>query len=457
MTSHPLSEIALRAARYEDAPPGLPDHAIVFSNTERRFLQCGRKYFLGVIEGLKTRTDGVPRSYGVAWHAAKEPIYQAWLEDRPAGQAEVRRALSDVRGRLARAASEGRLDPADAVDIADRLDDNLDVWMTLTGGRPPTSYRLIAYELPLAMPVLGPTGRPYAPEMFLVPDEQRAGEWRLARAGDDPARAVAVRWPFYFIGRLDMVFQNRATGALRAGDDKTSAQPETYLSRVTNDPQVPSYLTLLRHAVRSGHLPGVGPGTPVEGFWHRVTASQGFAEAKQLKGTKNDPVQVSTAKNMRVPSWRYRAKLEELGLDPRDPDYAAHLVYLQSTVDQKIELHEHMDYSDAELDRLERELHGHAQQIAKFWRDAFRLRRASDADRTHPRNPVCQLPGGSCDLVGPCMRDGEFVRRSFDVKPWQTWGPRAPQAEKPPSASTEPPAVAAGSESSTPSTSSIDW
>lgn len=129
-----------------------------------------------------------------------------------------------------------------------------------------------------------------------------------------------------------------------------------------------------------------------------------------------------------MPSWRYRQRLVDLGLDPRQPEYAEHLGYLRATVDERVEQHDWQDYGDAELDAFERELLGDARAIAQHWRAAARMTHAEDVDAAFPRRPLCQLPGGTCDLVGPCMRDGAQVRLDYEVTPWQTWAARSPGA-----------------------------
>ena len=51
----------------------------------------------------------------------------------------------------------------------------------------------------------------------------------------------------------------------------------------TKDPQVPSYLSLLRYSVDKGLMPGIDPGTPITGFWHRVVHNGGYSEPTVLK------------------------------------------------------------------------------------------------------------------------------------------------------------------------------
>lgn len=184
--------LAIQARRYEDAPPGLPPRCVVLSTSERKLLACPRRYFLAAIEALRSRRARVPVAYGVQWHRAKEPVYRAWLEDRPARRAELEESVALVRDALVAAMNRGELAPEEVVDVADRLQDNLDAWLHVTGGQPPRDYRLVGYELPLAMPVLGPGGRPYAPEMLVV---EEGGGYRLARPGEAES-AITVRWPF---------------------------------------------------------------------------------------------------------------------------------------------------------------------------------------------------------------------------------------------------------------------
>lgn len=417
--------------RYEKAPPGLPPRCIVISNSERRKAICPRQYLLSTIEALRPRVTTAALEYGSLWHGMKERgVYPAWMEDRSPRPDEIEGAIKWAEQSVLATMNENRLDPEECFEVISKLRGNLEAWLRMNGaGAPPVTLRMIGFEIPLAMPILTPSGSVYAPEVYVVDstDEDGGPMVRLARSGE-MKRARKVRLPWYFQGRLDNLFLRVGPNpALYVADDKTSKDPQGLVSRLTNDPQIPSYLALVRYNVAQGNLRhlGIEPGTPVLGFWHRVTSSNGFSEPKVLakvaKTGDKAGMSLSVDKRQRIPSWKFEQAIADVGDDPAL--YADFVAHLRQNVDASIERSDFTDYGNDEIDRFERELHGDAARIAMMWRDAVRARTLDDIDRTHPRRPVCTIPGARCDWMGPCMRDGEQVRLGYDVKPAIRWAP----------------------------------
>lgn len=423
----PRPTLILRADRYHGAVLGLPGRSVVISNSERNLLACQRKYLLSQIEGLRPKARSYPKSYGIAFHEFREVVNRAWIADRAPRPDEVAAIGEKVRRDLIEDQVAQRLDAETANDLYDSLTAGVEAWTWATGGgQPPQGYRLVATEVALAMPIRLLTGAPYAPDTRLT--RIGTGLYRISIPGDTKARGAAItaRIPWYFLGKLDMLFVHRASGTVWVADDKTSAQPEALARKVYNDPQVLSYLALVRYAVRAGLLVGYGipKDAPIGGFWHRITSNAGYSQPKQLKTTtlKNGTVKgggLSVARNQRIPSYRFEAKIRELGLDRGD--YADFLSHLRTHVDPFIERNEFVGYANDEIDRFERELLGDAQRAHESWRKAWSAKHQEDLDVTHPRTRICQLPGGHCEYVGPCMRDGALARADYDVAPRATW------------------------------------
>lgn len=419
------ADLSSRPARYDGArrPENLPDRAIVMTNSERKLLACPRRYLLEVIGGLGSPGTGASR-LGDAFHYAKEcGVYPSWLEDRPPPRAEFEAGIEAAVRRLLSAAGEEWREKAE--EDAVRLRSVLEAWWFVTdGARPPTGYRLIGAEIALAMPIRVPgSSTAYTPETRLVEDP--SGTWRIAGAGE-PAD-LTVRWPYWLAGKIDALYAHRRTGALYVSDDKTSSSPAERLRAVLTDSQVPSYLALVRHAVREGLLPGVARDARVVGFWHRIVSSLGYREPAVLKSGA-----LSRDVRARVLSRDYEQALRDRGLDVTD--YEPYLRLLRERVDAGVELHEHTDYSDEELDLHEAELYGSARTAASLWRSASRARTAADLAATHPRVPICQAPGSRCPVAGPCVRDGVEARANFSAQPWQVWttaSPKLPLGEAP--------------------------
>jgi len=406
--------------RYDRAPIGLPDRAVTISHSTLIQAHCPRRYLLRRIEGLRPKRIRLAPTYGSLWHRVKEHVHRAWLQDRAPTEQEMIGAEWEAEQTLLGFVDKDQMTEEDADGLMLRLRGNLEAWLRMNrGGAPPESYRLVAYEIGLAMPIRTRSGRVYAPEVPVVRD---GDVWRLARPGER-SRAYVVRWPWYFVGRLDQLMAHRSSGVLWVSDDKTSASPGDMLTRLSNDPQVPGYLSLVRHASREGLLPWVPQGAEVKGFWHRITHSGKLSRPTVLKGRKKDAPSpgLSVARNRRIPSWWYRKALVEHGFDPGEDKYRDHLAYLRSHVDANLERIDWQSYGDDDLDRYDRELYAGAARLAQMHRDAVRASTVEDLDKTHPRVAVCQSSKFGCDYVGPCMNDGAEVRHDYEVRAAQTW------------------------------------
>lgn len=399
--------------RYPAKIPGLPEKAITISNSTRKVAQCPRRFLLEEIEGLRSPQRRKAPTYGTLYHSVKEEVYRAWMRDEAPAWEDVQRALDQAAWVLGSEVGEENISRDDADEVFRRLDSGIRAWWRLTdGGRPPENYRVLGYEIALAMPIRSPSGHAYAPQMYAVPE---GDGWRLARPAEHD-RAIEVRWPWYLIGRLDLLMQDRRTGALLVKDDKTSSQPASRIASLSRDPQVPSYLSLVRHASREGLLSYVPVGTPVIGFWHAVSHSGGYSAPRVNKNGR-----LSHAKNQRCTSWDMLAAIEEHGHDPSEAPWTGLLDHLRCSVDAEVEQTSWQRYGEDDLDRHEREVYADAVKISAAWRAAVRAPTIEALDVSHPRVPVCMSPGAYCPVMGPCARDGEQVRTDYEVRPSQTW------------------------------------
>lgn len=434
--------VAVSLDRYEDRPiAGLPadPRVVMVSTSERTTAACPRRWYYNHGLGLRSAPTG-PMDYGTAWHDFTEDLRRCWMAPgAPAydprfldtcwrcslagfdpacgecggfGLGPVLRAqvrwLTAQQANTAAWGAENE-DGETVEHRVDRLRRAAHGRLVVYGATPPPGYEVAAVDLAVACPVYAPgSTSPYAPEVFLAAVE---GGWRFARPGDDPASVRAVRWPWYWVGKLDAVYRSLRDGSLLVVEDKTSADPAGYLRGVTIDPQTTGYVAMAAHAIATGALAG----SRVAG-WRFEVASSGYQyDPAVLKDGK-----LSLAANRTVPSWRFEQYLADHKIDPAP--YLDHVDGLRERVDPRLYLHEQSPVGAEDVAQWHVESWATCRVLAEHRRAAWR---AGDdpvqVAGAYPRQPVCRLPGGHCAFRGPCARDGADARSRFERRDGPSW------------------------------------
>ena len=456
---------AVNADRYEGVPIlGLPDdpRVVLISTSERGSLGCDRRWFYGYGLGMK----GAPSdamTYGTAWHEVMEDVHRfqmrltpspsagptatptpyedSYLEacglcflgvasdgsnggncpccgsdgsapgDGPLLRIEARWRAEAAAGKLAADEDEEGDEDEKKESIeqrVERLRRAAQGWLRVNGRVGLPGYDVVGVELAVACPVRAPGSvKVYAPE---VPLAFVSGGWRFARP-DDPTNTVRkVRWPFYWIGRVDAVFRSRTDGSLLVGEWKSSRDPSGYVRGITVDPQTYGYGAMLDH-VRA-HFGG----GRVRGFLFDVASSvlQRDPETLQKGG-------LSKALNRTVPSWRFEAAVVARGEDPASPMYADHVCALREQKDPRLYVREPGGIGAVDLAAWHVETFAMAKRIAENRRNVVDAIDAGSVALLFPRQPVCRQPGGFCSYRGPCSSDGPDARRAFPVRQDPVW------------------------------------
>jgi hypothetical protein len=432
---------------------GLPARAVVITNSERGDAACDLRWYYGQGLGLGSVRKSTPLSFGSAAHLAMEDVWGWWARtdaDYDAGWLEtcvwcalqvgptpgvardpvypgapchacngttlgpVPRAIAQWEAdRDLQAAAFGAPDEDEDEDLprrAERLRRVLTGYLRVNGTRPPGDLRVISVETTIARPILGPTGKPYAPEVPLFRDDD--GGYRFARPGDDPTRVKMEKLPWYFLGTVDALLASRNTGMLFVGEHKFSKQPETFLHGLTNDPQTAAYCWTLDAVKDDLDLPpeivaaiaANGGKRKVGGYLYMVNASSFQYDPEPLKAGG-----LSQAKNRTVPSWRYEAALAvaQAGT-PGNPklasaDYADHIADLKVRIDPRLYRRESGSVGPIERARFGVEVYGIATRHAKMRREVWLADGSKSRVLTSfPRTPVCRQAGGFCSFRGPC-------------------------------------------------------
>ncbi len=287
--SSPARPARLVIPRYGSIP-GLPARAMIFSNSERMELGCDRRWFHRYAEHLRPAEEARALSYGTEWARVMEDVHRWWMVTdarypleqvigkgpdssdphgscpwcsgekmigRYSGSAGSLRCdecdgsglsvLFRARLEWLSGASEGE-EAAEAQAEVETLFRALRGWCEMYGANPPVEYRVVAVELDVLAPVVDPaTGKPFRPRLPLVEVEDG---WRIAGPGETPTTWGSFPW--FQVGKLDVVLQHRVTGALWIEDAKSSRDPWGYLRNVTVDPQTTGYLWMLRESIAAG-------------------------------------------------------------------------------------------------------------------------------------------------------------------------------------------------------------
>lgn len=441
---------------------GLPARAVALTNSERGDAACDLRWFYRSGLGLASARTEEPLSFGSAghdamqdlwgWWAATDAEYDArWFETcvwcalgtsggtcekcGGTGLGPVPRAVAKWYADAASSAARFGAPDEDDDEIperADRLRRVLTGYLQFHGKHPPADLRVVGVEVPIARQIVGPNGKPYAPEVLLYRCDD--GGYRFARPDDDTSRIEVSKLPWYYVGILDVILASRATGMLFVGEHKFSKAPETLLQGLTNDPQMDGYCWALEAAAPGLVLPpeiqalvDARGGVPkVGGYLYMVNSSGMQYDPKILKDGS-----ISEAMNRTVPSWRFEAHLDSIVATPETRTrYAPHVAALKARYDSRLYRREPGLVGAIGRSRFEREIYAVAKRTAQMRRDVARVSAPEDVEHAFPRTPVCRIAGGSCSFRGPCasktvetsqiLTSGAFV-----VSDGQRWFPTA--------------------------------
>lgn len=408
--------------RYDDQQV---ERAWTLTTSERTAAACSLRHYFRYSERLRSTEDERPLRFGTAFHAVIEQIFRHFASTDTAVDGEQVEGWidgvasgwrSDERIRLAVSSEEIEAD-VEALAHAVRG------WLRTYGSAPWRDYAVVAVERSFTAPILHPrTGAPLRSKMLVVEEGDRI---RPAGGGEAPG-ARTVQWPWLYLGRVDAILRHRTTGAIWLLDHKTSSSPETFASGLAGDPQAIGYVWLVEQAIRSGALADVGVerDARVAGFVYNIVSS-----AKQRKPEVLKKGGLSRAKAI-SPSWLYEQAIRENGLAIED--YAEHLEGLRETVDRRLYLAEWVSVGHEDRERFRREVYADAVRIAALYREAARAESVLDLALTHPRTPVCRLPGGYCSYRGPCAEDGPEARSGFEIGSGVYWTTKASGAANAP-------------------------
>lgn len=458
--------------KYSTGAIGLPDHGCYITVTQSEFSRwyCPRHALFAVVEGMRTRPT-LAMMLGTAWDAWKRDVWTWWMKrDQPYPSSALEACAwcggdgcetCDQTGTSAlQAAVEGletdaaHIDTYEVEQAAETLRRMAEGWLAFYEGQQLDDWTVAGVQVAVARAVPGPAGTPYTPTTYLVEAEPveettalgftvQAARWRLARTGE---HGIAVRWPWYQVGTLDVVLRHRSTRVALVVDDKATRSPASWADIIRVDPQLPGYCWMLDPVVErlgcsrvAGYTYEVAstnrqqdpellkPVLPSVDELKAMAAERGLStkglkkdDLVELLGVVGAPA-MSRASTGCVPSWRYLRALEAHGIDP--DDYADHVESLRARVDAGLYLRglpALLPYSTDVGARYGRELHAKVERIAEARRAAALATDPAQLDTTFPRVPVCRS-GFRCAYEGPCLVGPAGSLESYTTEVDQIW------------------------------------
>lgn len=435
--------------------PGLPadGKAIVVSNSSLATQECPQKWWLSQVVGLRPERETTAQSFGNAFHLFSEHFHTwamqndgvpyderfllgCWCGEAPSCSGCHGTGWGPIafaRERWTELAEQGAMDAEAVGPLVDKLYRAARGYIIRYQGLPFQRAEVIAVEQSLAMPVLRSSGAVFRPAVDIVETDQG---FALASSLVDVhgvqfarklkiGRVRRVRWPWYFIGKLDVILRDRESGLAIIPDVKTSVDTGKFDLRFKLDPQLPGYARLVHwHRERLG-VSGVlftaydvvsssmqydphelKPEVP------KVDDLKAMAEARGLstKGLKKDDLvlalgidprpKLSTAANRTVPSWLFQEAVDRLGLGH---EYDDHILDLETSTDRKLYRRLTDAISPTEMDRWMDELVGRCARVHDDYRIATMVAKGEvSLHSAFPRVPVCLSPGRSCPLEAAC-------------------------------------------------------
>lgn len=295
--------------RYNSRPvPGLPGAAMVLTNSTRKDLICGRRWWFSQGLALNREASAAMR-FGSSFDRVMEGILE-WYSVNPDAQITMEDLEVPGEGSLARVTEAMVLEADSYPDGVEaeitRLTRAVDGWVRRYSQAMAEDFLVLDAQPMIAVPVTSPTtGKVYRSK---VPVVKIPEGWRVATAWDSPEEVSLVTLPWFQLAKLDGVVLHRSSGTVYAWETKTAANPDGYSRDLHLDTQLPGYTRALWYATK---VLGLYGGRDVGGYVWDVTSNR----------VQNDPTvlasgRISMAKSTRVPSWRWEEVLVRL-LDGR--------------------------------------------------------------------------------------------------------------------------------------------
>ena len=404
--------------RYGTDIIGLPDSAMVITNSDRSSWICPRQGYYSHVVGLRSKPNAAMR-FGSAFDNAMGMLFEFYANGRRF-RGDNDRIADLTHAGVHELLAEQREKAVSEEDYQRILDDseelNLSVYNALRGWIEEyendfcEQWDVVGTQVKLAAPVVS-GDKVFKSKVPVVQGADAHGNvtWRLARAGDEQHRLVTLPW--FQICKLDALVQHKKTGQIVVWETKTSKTPEAYSRNLILDNQVPGYVRAVLYNLQEGNIVG----TPSTRWVWDVTSSAKRPPPRLLKNGK-----YSKASNSRTPSWMWQDLLN----DPDNPYASGNTDDINEMRDNAAlnidELFHYREYGSYTVDRLreyEIELLADVRKYAANLRAGASIDTVEDSAmhvaNAFPRQPYCRKPGGYCSFTAVCQSDNAFSRAEY--------------------------------------------
>ena len=391
-----------------------------FSNTERMNFACPRLWTYSYVQNYNTDEKGEALSYGIIWHKLLEEILKlAQKQDRLMDEKELNEYISDNLGNII---EKYYLEMDEEIlnqnnlsgrtqDFFERIENAIIGWHR-SWNEFMEQFKILDVEMVVCAPVLDPLGNIAKFPIYIIEEEDYI---RPARIGES-LKSKLINIPFYKVGKIDVLVQDRNTGDLWICDHKTSSSPSQYENMIAYDVQLPSYASLLEHEIMEGKLQHL-QGNRIAGVIYDIAHSKIKGIPELLKSGK-----LSKAKNSGMTSWIMEAAIEKYGLSRRE--YSDHITYLINNTDKKRNYQRYFHLSQEDMDRCTDEDYGIAFTMATKRRQLVEISEDSivDFNAISYRYPICQKYG-NCRFSSFCLANNQpsvIMMEQVDIIKWST-------------------------------------
>jgi len=396
-------------ARYDN--PRIHDlgPAWLFTNSDKGTFGCKRKFAWNNVECISLPQKNEALNYGSAWHLWMEEVLAFIKEhDRVPSKKEHWGIFQEKIGQVLEEALVDFKQEANFEKIKqgfyDRIYRSIEGWRLNWERQVHPKYKVLEIEMVVVAPIQGPDGGIFAPEMPILTNHRTnpttlrpplVGEVKKNRLDGEWHDAVR-EFPWYKVGKIDVLLEHRATGNLIILDHKTSSYPSSYESKFNFDMQMPSYAALLKWEIEHGDFYSQYRGKIIDGMVWDICHSKIPAIPEPNKdGT------LSVKKT--CASWVYKMALKKHQLE-MTPEYEKFIQKAEKEHDKKYFVIVESFLTQNAIDRCRGE---DLAQAYEMHRTLCSLYNMSPTDGTMfdvlaPRYPLCDK-WGKCGISNICF------------------------------------------------------